>query len=54
MGNDGTDIGVFGTHAPMKPGHSPYNPHYQQAQIAPSTDWNGALPVNIRTAAQTH
>lgn len=54
MGNDGSDIGVYGTHAPMKAGLSPYNPHFQQAQIAPSTDWNGALPVNIRTAAQTH
>ncbi|MDX9749510.1 MAG: hypothetical protein RBT71_00315 [Flavobacteriales bacterium] len=54
MGNDGTDIGLYGTHAPYKGGNVPFNPHYQQAEIAPSTDWNGALPVNIRTAAQTH
>ncbi len=54
MGNDGNDIGLYGTHAPYKPGNVPYNPHYRQAAIAPSTDWNGALPVQIRTAAQTH
>lgn len=53
-GNDGNDIGLYGTHAPMKPGNVPYNPHFQQAEIAPSTDWNGALPVQVRTAAQTH
>jgi len=53
-GNDGTDIGLYGTHSPYKPGGSPYNPHFQQAAIAPSTNWNGALPVQIRTAAQTH
>lgn len=54
MGNDGTDIGLYGTHAPYKGGNVPFNPHFQQAQIAPSTDWNGALPVQVRTAAQTH
>ncbi len=53
-GNDGTDIGLYGTHSPLKNGAMPYNPHYQEADIAPSTDWNGALPVQIRTAAQTH
>lgn len=53
-GNDGHDIGLYGTHAPFKAGNVPYNPHYQQADIAPATDWNGGLPVQIRTAAQTH
>lgn len=53
-GNDGTDIGLYGTHAPYKTGVAPYNPHFQQAAIDPATDWNGALPVNIRTAAQSH
>ncbi|MBK9147300.1 MAG: hypothetical protein IPM12_05690 [Flavobacteriales bacterium] len=54
MANDGNDAGLYGTHSPYKPGNVPYNPHYSQAAIAPSTDWNGALPVQIRTAAQTH
>lgn len=54
MGNDGTDIGIYGTHAPYKDGNVPYNPQYQQAAIDAATDWNGALPVQVRTAAQTH
>ncbi|MEO8591304.1 MAG: hypothetical protein ABI432_18135 [Flavobacteriales bacterium] len=53
-GNDGTDIGLYGTHSPYKPGVIPYNPHYQQAAIDPATNWNGELPVQIRTAVQTH
>lgn len=53
-GNDGTDIGIYGTHAPYKPGNAPYNPHYQQSAIDPATNWNGELPVQVRTAAQTH
>lgn len=53
-GNDGNDIGLHGTHAPYKTGVVPYNPHFQQAAIDPATDWNGALPVSIRTAAQSH
>ena len=52
--NDGREIGTYSSGSPYKEGASPYNPHYQQADIAPSTDWNGALPVEIRTAAQTH
>lgn len=53
-GNDGTDIGIYGSHAPYKTGAAPYNPHYQQGAIDPATNWNGELPVQIRTAAQTH
>lgn len=53
-GNDGRDIGLYGTNSPLKNGAMPYNPHYQQADIAPSTDWNGALPIQVRTSAQTH
>jgi hypothetical protein len=53
-GNDGTDIGLYGTHAPYKGGNVPYNPHYEQVAIDPATNWNGELPVQIRTAAQTH
>lgn len=53
-GNDGNDIGIYGTSSPFKTGVVPYNPHFQQADIAPATDWNGALPVTIRTAAQSH
>ena len=51
-GNDGTDIGIYGTSSPYKPGNVPYNPHYRQASIATATDANGDLPVTIKVATQ--
>ena len=51
-GNDGTDIGLYGTSSPYKPGNVPYNPHYRQANIATATDANGDLPVTIKVATQ--
>ena len=51
-GNDGTDIGIYGTGTPYKEGVAPYNPHYQAATINGATNTNGELPVNIRMAAQ--
>ncbi len=53
-GTDGTDVGIYGSSSPYKPGGVPFNPHFRQATIAPSTNNNGALPVNIRVAAQQH
>lgn len=53
-GTDGTDVGIYGGASPYKPGAMPFNPHFRQADIAPSTNNNGALPVNIRVAAQSH
>ena len=50
--DDGTDIGIYGTASPYKPGNVPYNPHFRTAAIATSTNANGDLPVNIRVAAQ--
>lgn len=50
--DDGTNIGIYGSDSPSKLGAMPYNPHYQQAAIATSTNTNGDLPVNIRVAAQ--
>jgi hypothetical protein len=52
--NDGTDAGIYGSSSPYKPGAVPYNPHFLQSTIAPATNSNGALPVNIKVAAQTH
>ena len=54
MATDGTDVGIYGTSSPFKPGSVPSNPHFQAGTIALATDGNGALPVNIRTEAQTH
>lgn len=52
--DDNTNIGIYGSLTPFKAGGVPYNPHFQQATIAPSTNSNGELPVNIRVAAQSH
>ena len=51
---DGTDLGIHGTSSPYKSGGVPYNPHFRSATIAPATNPDGALPVNIRVAAQTN
>lgn len=53
-GTDGSDVGIFGSSTPFKPGSVPYNPHFRSAVIAPATTANGDLPVNIRVAAQTN
>jgi hypothetical protein len=54
MATDGTDVGIHGSSSPYKPGGVPFNPHFRAAEIAPATDMNGDLPVNIRVAAQSH
>ena len=51
---DGTDMGLYGSSTPAKIGAVPYNPHYIDVEIAPSTDGNGNLPVTIKTQAQTY
>lgn len=51
-GNDGTDVGIYGSGSPYKEGVVPYNPHYQAATINGSTNSAGELPVNIRMTAQ--
>lgn len=51
-GTDGNDLGIYGSSSPYKDGAIPFNPHYRQAEIEPSTNTNGELPVNIRVAAQ--
>ena len=53
-GTDGTDLGIYGTATPYKPGAVPLNPHYRSAVIDPATNVAGDLPVNIRVAAQSH
>ncbi|MCO5275126.1 MAG: hypothetical protein M9900_09430 [Flavobacteriales bacterium] len=51
-GNDGTDIGIYGTDSPYKPGGVPHTPHYRRIEVATGTDASGNLPVNVRVAAQ--
>jgi hypothetical protein len=50
--NDGTDVGIYGSGTPYKPGNVPYNPHQSAAVIANSTNGNSELPVNITVIAQ--
>ena len=54
MATDGTNVGIYGTNSPYKPGSVPLNPHFRAATVAPATQPNGDLPVNIRVASQTH
>ena len=51
-GNDGTDVGIYGTSTPYKDGGIPFNPHIQSASIINSPDGSGNLRVNIKVAAQ--
>jgi hypothetical protein len=51
-GTDGTDIGIYGGSYPWKEGAIPNNPHFQSVKIAPKTDANGSLNVNIQVKAQ--
>ncbi|MCC7501384.1 MAG: hypothetical protein IT229_02565 [Flavobacteriales bacterium] len=50
--DDGTDIGIYGSSSPYKLGAVPYNPHFNAATVAPSTNANSELPVNITVIAQ--
>jgi hypothetical protein len=51
-GRDGTDVGIYGGMYPWKAGSIPSNPHIQSMKIAPQTDVNGSLNVNIKVKAQ--
>ena len=51
-GTDGTDIGIYGGPRPWREGALSSNPHIQSKTIAPETDAQGRLNVNIRVKAQ--
>ena len=51
-GTDGTDIGIYGTSSPYKPGGVPHVPHYRQVDVAKGTTPNGALLMNVKVAVQ--
>jgi len=52
MGDDGTQVGIYGTAAPYKEGALPGNPHVRSKNIAISTNASGQLEVQIKVAAQ--
>lgn len=52
LGVDGTEIGIYGGAFPYKEGAVPLNPHIQFKNIAPTTDHNGNLHIQIQVEAQ--
>lgn len=54
LGEDGTQVGVYGGAFPWKEGSIPFNPHIQFKNIANTTDANGNLNINIQVGAQDH
>ena len=54
LGSDATQAGLYGglLHGPYKAASIPKNPHIQTKTIAPATDTNGNLNINIKVAAQ--
>lgn len=49
-GTDGTDKGIYGSMNPYNP--NPYNPHIYFQSIAPTTNAQGQLQINVKVKAQ--
>ena len=54
LGNDGSEVGIYGGLFPFKEGAVPQNPHIQSKNIAPQTDNNGDLNIQIEVEAQNN
>lgn len=54
IGTTGDQIGLYGGYSPIKDGALPVNPHISQKVIAPQTNAQGELPIQITVGAQTH
>ncbi len=52
LGTDGFQVGIYGSSIPYKEGAVPYNPHIRSKTIAPQTNSNGDLLINIGVGAQ--
>jgi hypothetical protein len=50
--SDGTDMGLYGTTNPFKPGAVPFNPHVIQAAVATQTNSTGEVNVQFKVSAQ--
>lgn len=51
-GTTGNEVGIYGGFTPAKVGMIPVNPHFQFKSIAPATDANGDLQIQIKVEAQ--
>jgi hypothetical protein len=54
VGTTGNEVGLYGGYTPAKVGFIPVNPHFQYKDIAPATDVNGDLHIQIKVGAQDH
>lgn len=54
IGNESTQVGIYGGNFPFKAGSVPINPHIGSKTIAPQTSPNGELQINIRVTAQNN
>lgn len=52
LGVDNTEVGIYGGLYPFKEGAVPHNPHIQSKYIAPTTNVNGDLQIQIQVEAQ--
>ncbi len=52
LGDDGTQVGVYGGLFPLKEGFVPQNPHISTKTISSGTDENGFLNVDVEVNAQ--
>ena len=52
LGNDLTEVGIYGGTFPFKEGAVPQNPHISSKTIAPLTTTNGDLNIQIHVIAQ--
>lgn len=52
LGTDGLQVGLYGGLRPWKEGAVPFNPHVGSKNIAPQTNTNGELQIQIRVNAQ--
>lgn len=54
LGLDGTQVGIYGGLFPYKEGAIPSNPHIESKTIAPQTNANGELNIQVSVKAQTN
>lgn len=54
IGTDGSQVGIYGGTFPYKEGAVPLNPHIQIKNIAPVTNANGQLEIQIQIGAQNN
>lgn len=52
LGDDGTEVGLYGGPLPFKEGAVPINPHISQKSIQTTTDSNGFLNISFTVEAQ--